>query len=146
MAYEGELLNHCPAGMFNFARTYAVIVTGAAFNPYGHMLLNTGGPNGRYFHVSDVHGQPRMMTEAQFQLYLADNHKTIVTVMRIDIPRPADSQIALEKVLSEKWLWGMVVHNCETMVEDIVVAGGGRKVRLGTFPLPMNATNKCEDW
>ncbi len=146
MSYEGELLMQCPAGIFDFARTYAVLVSGAQFNPYGHMLLNTGGPGGRYFHVSDVYGRPRAMTEAQFQRYLTSNSKTIVSVIRVEIPRPQDSQLKLEQLLSENWAWGAIAHNCETLVEDIIVAGGGRKLRTRILPLPMQATNMCEGW
>lgn len=146
MSYEGELLTMCPAGMFDFSRTYAVLVTGARFNPYGHMLLNTGGRGGRYFHVSDVFGQPRTMNEEQFQRYLRGSGKTIISVIRVAIPRPRDSQAKLEQILANDWAWGAIVHNCETMVEDVVVAGGGRKLRTGALPLPMQATNKCEGW
>jgi len=146
MSYEGELMTQCPVGMYNFSRAYAVLVSGARFNPYGHMLLNTGGRGGRYFHVSDLFGQPRTMTEKQFQDYLASNDKTIVSVIRVTIPRPRDSQIKLEQILSSSWAWGAIMHNCETMVEDIVMAGGGRKLRTGSLPLPMEATNKCEGW
>lgn len=146
MNYEGEILTQCPAGMYDFSRTYAVLVSGARLNPYGHMLLNTGGPGGRYFHVSDVFGRPRTMTETEFQRYLASNKKTIVSVIRVAVSRPRDSQIKLEQLLSSNWAWGAIMHNCETMVEEIVVAGGGRKLRSGSLPLPMQATNKCEGW
>jgi hypothetical protein len=87
MAYEGELLNFCPATMFDFSSAYAVIVSGMKINPWGHMLLNTGGKGGQYFQVSDVYGDPRTM-----------------------------------------------------------MAGGGPKLRQGTFPLPLNAANSCQDW
>ena len=146
MSYEGELLTQSPASMYDFSRTYAVLVSGARFNPYGHMLLNTGGSGGRYFHVSDLRGQPRTMTEMQFQRYLASNNKTIISVIRVHIPRPADAQIKLEEILSDNWTWGGIVNNCETMVEEIVMAGGGRKLRSGVLPLPMEATDKCEGW
>jgi len=144
MAYEGELMSSCR--VFNFRDAYAVIVSGARLNPYGHMLLNTGGRGGTYFQVSDVYGNPRMMNEEQFQRYLAENKKTIVTVMRVVIPEPEKSQLRLEQILSKKWAWGAVAHNCESMVEEIVIAGGGPKLRQGMFPLPMNAANSCADW
>jgi hypothetical protein len=144
MAYEGELMNSCT--MFNFRNAYAVIVSGARFNPYGHMLLNTGGKRGNYFQVSEVFGTPRVMNERQFQRYLDENKKYIVTVMRLSIPQPEKSQLKLEETLSSKWAWGAVVHNCETMVEEIVMAGGAPKLRRGIFPLPMNATNVCTGW
>ena len=86
MPYEGETLTYCPADMFDFGNAYAVIVSGARLNPYGHMLLNTGGKGGNYFQVSDVYGVPRMMNEEQFQRYLTENGKTIITVMPVPIP------------------------------------------------------------
>jgi hypothetical protein len=146
MAYEGEYLNYCPKQMFDFRRSYAVIVSGARFNPYGHMLLNTGGKGGSYFQVAELHNQPRFMNEAQFQRYLNENGKTIITVMKLTIPRPERSQLKLEKLLSEKWTWGAVIHNCETMVEEIIMAGGGPKLRHGASPLPLLAANRCESW
>jgi len=132
--------------MFSFGSTYAVVVSGAKFNPYGHMLLNTGGPGGTYFQVSEVFGQPRFMNEPQFQRYLKENDKFIVTVIPVKIPRPEKAQLKLEELLSEKWKWGVVVHNCETLVEEIVVAGGGPKLHRGPLSLPMKSTNQCTPW
>src|SRR5580704_14158487 len=122
MAYEGEILTSCPSHMMRWHTVYAVIVSGAKLNPYGHMLLNTGGPGGLYFQVSEVYGQPRFMNEMQFKRYLNENNKFIVSVMRIRIPHPEDSQLKLEELLSKKWAWGAVVHNCESWVEEVVVA------------------------
>jgi hypothetical protein len=146
MAYEGELLTYCPAEMFNFRMTYAVVVSGARLNPYGHMLLNTGGPGGTYFQVSDVYGDPRFMNEGQFQRYLRENNKIIVTVLKRQIPYPQKAQLKLEELLSRKWVWGAVVHNCESFVQEIIVAGGGHKIQTGLLPLPMNSTNQCTPW
>jgi hypothetical protein len=146
MAYQGELLRHCPKEMFKFGRTYAVIVNGAQFNPYGHMLLNTGGPGGMYFQVSDVYGDPRIMNEQQFQRYLKDNDKIIVTVMRVSVPHPEKAQLKLEELLSRKWLWGGVVHNCESLIEEVLIAGGGSRLHRGMFSLPMKSTNQCSPW
>jgi hypothetical protein len=146
MAYEGELLRYCPAQMFKFSRTYAVVVTGARMNPYGHMLLNTGGPGGMYFQIAEVHGYPRFMNEEQFQRYLKENNKTIVTVTRLHIPHPEKAQMKVEQLLSEKWNWGAVVHNCESLVEEIVMAGGGPKLHRGLFSLPMKSANECSPW
>lgn len=107
MAYEGELLTSCPARMFSFGKTSAVVVSGARMNPYGHMLLNTGGPGGSYFQVSDLYGDPRFMNEAQFQRYLKENKKIIVTVLPIVIPSPQKAQLKLEQLLSRKWAGGL---------------------------------------
>jgi len=146
MAYEGEAMTACPAQMFTFGTTYAVVVTGAKANPYGHMLLNTGGPGGVYFQVSEVYGVPRFMNEPQFQRYLKENDKTIVTVIRLQIPKPKDAQLKLEELLSRKWLWGVVVHNCESFVEEVLVAGGGPKLHRRVLSLPMQSTNQCTPW
>jgi hypothetical protein len=54
-------MTRCPVQMLPWGRTYAVVVSGARLNPYGHMLLNTGGPGGTYFQVSEVYGQPRFL-------------------------------------------------------------------------------------
>jgi hypothetical protein len=106
MAYEGELLTVCPASICDFRSAYAVVVSGSKFNPYGHMLLNTGGKGGDYFQVSEVYGNPRVMDEEQFQRYLTENDKTIVTAMRVTILHPDKAQIKLEEILSKKWVWG----------------------------------------
>jgi hypothetical protein len=132
--------------MFKFCTTYAVIVSGAKLNPYGHMLLNTGGPGGTYFQVSDIYGVPRFMNEGQFQRYLKENHKTIVTVMPIDIPQPEKAQLKVEQLLSRNWVWGVVVHNCESLVEEIVMAGGGPKLHNGLLSLPVKSANQCRPW
>ena len=146
MPYEGEVMFSCPEQMFMFGRTFAVIVSGAKFNPYGHMLLNTGGPGGIYFQVAGIVSQPRFMNEQQFQRYLKENAKTIVTVIPIYIPQPEKAQRKLEELLSQKWTWGGIVHNCETLVEEIIVAGGGPRLHRSLLSLPINAANQCTPW
>ena len=39
MAYIGELMNECPAHLFDFKSTYAVLVLGDRWNPCGHILI-----------------------------------------------------------------------------------------------------------
>jgi hypothetical protein len=148
MAYEGELMRSCPLQMFKYGRTYAVIVTGAKFNPYGHMLLNTGGPGGIYFQVAgSIIAEVRFMNEQQFQRYLSENQKTIVTVLPIHIRYPEKAQLKLEELLSKKWTWGGVFHNCESMVEAVIMAGGAPKIHRGLLSLPINgANNQCSPW
>lgn len=146
MAYEGEILTYCTAQMFDFSDTYVVIVSGARLNPYGHMLLNTGGKSGKFFQVSDVYGFPRFMNADQFKRYLKENNKFIVTVFPVNIPQPEKAELKLEEILSRKWAWGVVFHNCEGLVEEIVMAGGGPKLHQGMFLLPIYTTNQCRDW
>ena len=146
MAYEGEVLNYCPSDQFDFGDTYVVIVSGAKLNPYGHMLLNTGGKSGYFFQVSDIIGYPRFMNSDQFDRYLKENGKTIVTVFQVNLPDPDKAEAKLEDVLSRSWAWGVVFHNCEGLVEEIVMAGGGPKLHTGHLLLPYLAANSCADW
>lgn len=139
MPYEGEELNECPANMFDFSRTVAVVVSGSWPNAYGHMLLNTGGKGGAYFQVAGVVTRPRWMDEAGYRLYLKENDKTELRRIPVYIPHPERSQLKLEQILSESWTWGAVVHNCETLVEEIVVAGGGPVLHRGLLSLPSEA-------
>jgi hypothetical protein len=136
MAYEGEELNYCPPKMFDFTKAFAVVVSGASFNPYGHMLLNTGGRIGMYFQVAGVNTRPLFMNETGYQRYLSETKKIELKRFSVFIPHPEASQLKLEQILNRNWHWGAVVNNCETLVEDIIVAGGGPKVHRGVFSLP----------
>jgi hypothetical protein len=136
MAYEGEELLMCPKDMFDFTNAYAVVVSGDKPNTWGHMLLNTGGIGGVYFQVAGVRKCPRYMSEAGYRVYLRETKKTELRRFRVYIPEPAKSQLKLEQELSRPWLWGMVLHNCETLVEDIIVAGGGPRIHQGLFYNP----------
>jgi|SRR5215472_4570497 len=154
MPYEGELLRECPGRIFDFSRSYAVVVSGddllphVLHNKWGHMLLNTGGPGGYYFQTGgpSPYDFPRVMNEAQFRRYLEEHSKIIVTVIRVHIPNPEKSQLRLEQLVAKKRLWLGVVHNCESLVEDVVMAGGGPRLHTGVLSLPMNSTNQCARW
>ncbi len=147
MAYEGEALHSCPAEMFDFNSTYVIIVSGASLNPKGHMILNTGGRNGIFFHAVRLYDYPLSMDTSQFQRYLRENDKTIWTIFKITIPYPERSQQKLEELLASKWFWRGIAHNCETFTEEIVEAGGGPHLQKGTFPFPIEAANECrDDW
>ena len=139
MAYEGDELNFCPPTMFDFRRASAVIVSGDGINKWGHMLLNTGGVGGNYFQIAGVRVRPRYMNEDGYQRYLRDTGKTEKWRIRVFIPRPEASQLRLEQLLNESWSWGVVVHNCETMVEQIIMAGGGQRIHQGAISLPTKA-------
>jgi hypothetical protein len=54
---------------FDFKHAFAVVVTGATWNPCGHMLLNTGGSGGWYFHVAERKGNPRFMRADGYRAY-----------------------------------------------------------------------------
>jgi hypothetical protein len=139
MAYEGELLNFCSAQMFDFTKASAVIVSGDGPNIWGHALLNTGGTGGNYFQIAGVATRPRYMDEAGYQRYLRETGKKEIRRIPVYIKNPQASQLKLEQLLNESWTWGIVVHNCETMVEDIIVAGGGPQIHHGILSLPSQA-------
>jgi hypothetical protein len=139
MAYEGDELNFCPSNMFNFSRAFAIIVSGDGPNIWGHMLLNTGGVGGMYFQIAGVIARPRYMDEAGYQRYLKETGKSELRRMPVFIPYPAASQLKLEQLLNERWTWGVVAHNCETLVERIIMAGGGPQIHQGVFSLPTQA-------
>jgi len=139
MAYEGELLNFCPPQMFDFTKASAVIVSGDGPNKWGHMLLNTGGTGGRYFQIVGVVARPRYMDEAGYQRYLRETGKKEIRRISVFVNNPRASQLKLEQLLNDSWRFGVVVHNCETLVEDIILAGGGPRIHRGFFSLPINA-------
>lgn len=139
MAYEGEELNYCPPTMFNFNNASAVIVSGDGPNKWGHLLLNTGGRAGNYFQIAGVRARPRYMDQNGYQRYLRETRKHELQWIPVFIPHPEASQLMLEQLLNASWTWGVVVHNCETLVEQIIMAGGGPMIHHGLFSLPTDA-------
>jgi hypothetical protein len=139
MAYDGEELTFCPANMFDFTKASAVIVSGDGPNRWGHMLLNTGGVGGMYFQVAGAIIRPRYMNEAGYRRYLRESGKSELRRIPVFIKHPTRSQLTLEQLLSKRWVWGAVVHNCESFVEEIIMAGGGPKIHRGPFSLPTQA-------
>ena len=108
---------------FDFSKTYAVVVSGVT--PCGHMLLNTGGLGGWYFHVAGVYKRPKVMGERGYRRYLLENQKIELSPRTfIPIPYPEKSNKKLEEIMQKKWLWGILPHNCVVLVEEIIQAGG----------------------
>lgn len=122
MAYDGDHIDFCMA--FDFTRAYAVVVSGAKWNPCGHMLLNTGGTGGWYFHVAEVRGRPKFMGEAGYQRYLIENGKKEVSRTFVKIPDPDACNRKLEELLLKQWTWFLLPNNCASFVEDVLQAGG----------------------
>jgi hypothetical protein len=127
MEYSGERMMACPALPFDFKRDFAVVVSGDGPNFCGHLLLNLGGIGGYYFHVSGpgVYNFPRMMNEQGYRLYLKDSGKKELKRFSVRITKSDAAMLKLEQLLSAKWLWGVLPHNCASFVEEIVAAGGG---------------------
>jgi len=132
--YDGDILRTCPARVYDFMNTFAVVVSGARLNPCGHLLLNAGGCAGWYFHVAEVRGFPRGMGPAGFRRYLRDNGKRELDRVRVPLLRPAAAMARLEELLSVKWTWFVLPHNCARFVEEIVQAGGSSASLLGNCP------------
>ena len=124
MAYEGEILNYCPSSAYTFSDTSAVVVSGATWNPCGHLILNVGGRNGVYLHVAGIHDYPRYMNEEGYQRYLRENGKREIRRTPVRITDINAAMLKLEYLLASKWTWGVLPHNCASFVEEIVQAGG----------------------
>jgi hypothetical protein len=124
MAYEGDLMVACPVTMYDFAHTTAVVVSGDGPNFCGHLILNIGGKIGVYVHVAGLRTEPRKMDEDGYRRYLKETAKKELRRFPVSISYPARAMLKLEQLLSEKWTWGVLPHNCASFVEEIVGAGG----------------------
>ena len=125
MAYEGDEMIACPQTPYSFQETYAVVVSGDGPNFCGHLILRVGlDGNEKYLHVAGGWTQPRQMDEAGYRRYLKETGKHEIKRFRVLITKPDDAMRRLEVLLSVKWLWGVLPHNCARFVEDIVGAGG----------------------
>lgn len=134
MAYEGEILNACGVVNVDLARVSVVAVSGDGPNICGHLLLYTPNGGGYYFHVTGdpngsgagrLRGYPMYMTEAGYRQYLQDTGKRELRRRALDLPNPSGAYLYLEGLLSEKWTWAVLPHNCVAFVEDVIQAGGG---------------------
>ena len=126
MAYLGDRMNMCNAQMFNFHTTQAIVVSGDGINLCGHMLLNTGGSGGMYFHVAGVHDYPRYMNANGFDRYVRENKKRVLRRQHVHIPDPTASHHKLEQLLADRWRWMVLPNNCANFVEEVVRAGGSK--------------------
>lgn len=126
MAYEGDALDSCGTVWFDFRNASAVVVSGVAINPCGHMLLNVGGRTGYYIHVAGVNVQPKYMNEAGYQRYLTDNSKRELSRTAVKLKYPTKAAAKLEQLLSKPWAWWVLPHNCAAFVEEVLQAGGSK--------------------
>jgi hypothetical protein len=143
--YEGELLYQCPADL-DFTVTQAVIVSGASWNPCGHMILCCGSnsDNARYFHVAGqgteeywgVYAYPKFMNEAGYWRYLNENGKQELRRRDASISSVTGAYGKLMDYMANKWVWGVLIHNCAVFVRDIILAGGG----------DLTVMLNCPDW
>ena len=57
----------------------------------------------------------------------------------VRIPNTDAAQRKLDDLLSKSWAWWLVVHNCESFAEDIIVAGGGRPIHTTWYAKPVDS-------
>ncbi len=127
--YEGEAVTSCAdRSIYDCSDAYAVVVSGASSNPFGHMILNFGGPGGHYFHKCQLHGYALLMTQAGFSRYCVeeDPPKVVLTRMRVSVPDPDAALRKMESILQDKEFWLVVPHNCVDFCERILQAGGAK--------------------
>ena len=134
MAYEGELLSECPQGL-DFSLTQAVVVSGASWNPCGHMILCVGNSSDTswYFHVAGagvrevygVYAYPKFMREEGYQRYLLENSKRELRRLDAMISNPDGARTRLMILMADKWFCGVLPHNCAGFVKEVIRAGGG---------------------
>jgi hypothetical protein len=125
MAYEGEVLTMSDPDVLTFTGASVVIVSGDGPNVCGHALLYTyGGTDPHYFQIASFYDYPHYMDEAGYQRYLKETGKTELTRIPGNITNPQGSQDMLELLMSKKWVWGVLPHNCIDFVERVLIAGG----------------------
>jgi hypothetical protein len=126
MGYNGEHLSRCPERAFEFTHDASiVVVTGDGPNFCGHGLLNTNNCGGWYFHVTgEVYTQPWFMDAQGYGRYMRENGKQEIRRIPLLIKEPKKAREKLMDLLSQKWLWMGIPHNCVTFVETVASAGG----------------------
>jgi hypothetical protein len=120
--YVGETLLACEA--YDFTTTFAVVVSGDGPNVCGHLLLNTGGIGGSYFHIAERKGYPRRMSEDGYRRYLAENGKKELKRFKVAVANPDGANTMLNQLTANIWSWWVLPHNCASFVEEVVEAGG----------------------
>ena len=134
MAYEGEILNACGIIQIDFSETWIVAVSGDGPNICGHLLIYSAKGGGYYFHVTGdptakgikkVRGYPMYMNDTGYRRYLKETGKRELSRRKMDLPNPSKAMLYVEGLLSEKWTWAVVPHNCVSFVEEVIDAGGG---------------------
>ena len=127
MAYEGARMIACPVEAYDFTQTYAVVVSGDGPNFCGHLILKVGLQGAeRYLHVAGVYTEPLSMDESGYRRYLEETGKSELKRFRVTITDANAAMREIEILLSKKWLWGILPHNCARFVEDVVAAGGSK--------------------
>ncbi|MCB1824649.1 MAG: hypothetical protein KDJ54_08785 [Candidatus Competibacteraceae bacterium] len=126
MAYHGEILDQCGLIEIDCSLIAVVAVSGDGPNVCGHLLLHTGPRRGGYyFHVAELRGQPRYMSESGYQRYLRESGKTEIRRRYLSLPDPQGAMRYLEELMANTWTWLVLPNNCVAFVEEVIKAGGG---------------------
>jgi len=122
--YIGEVMNACGVINIDFSDTTIVAVSGDGPNICGHLLLKTGSRGGYYFHVIELHGYPRYMSDSGYRRFLDESGKSELNRVDIAIPDQNGALTQLENLMSNKWTWMVLPNNCVSFVEEVLDAGG----------------------
>ena len=125
MAFVGSEMSSCFSVPFTSAA--CVVVSGDGINVCGHALLYA---DGYYFHVAGVYDRPRYMTEDGYRQYLTEAGKTELGRYRRFLSLPAAAYTKLTRLMSDRWLWGVLPNNCIVFVEEVLQAGGATNFGL----------------
>lgn len=88
------------------------------------MILNIGGHGGTYTHIAEASGYPYFMNQKGYERYLRENNKIELKRVRVNIPKPRQAKLKLEKLKYQRWTWMVLPNNCAHYVEEILQAGG----------------------
>lgn len=153
MPYEGEVLNACGVVNVDLSEVYVVAVSGDGPNFCGHLLLHVPKGGGYYFHVAGdpnarglmkMRGYPMYLTAAGYRRYLKDTGKRELRRRALSLPNPKGANLYLESLMSEKWTWGVLPHNCVSFVEAVLEAGGGEWGSYSNCPAVATADSVSE--
>jgi hypothetical protein len=125
VSYSGEVLDQCGVVHADFSRVAVVAVSGDGPNVCGHLLIHAGSADGYYFHVADLRGYPKYMTEQGYRRYLRESGKSEIRRVPLSLPNPNGAYLYLERLMAEPWTWLVLPNNCVAFVEEIIRAGGG---------------------
>ena len=84
------------------------------------------------------------MSDAGYRKYLKETGKTELRRRKVDLPNPSAALLYVENMLSEKWTWAILPHNCVTFVEAVLEAGGGSWGSYSNCPALATSDNVSE--
>ncbi len=125
MSYDGEVMDGCGGLDLDLANSYVVAVSGSGPNFCGHLLFYTSSGGGHYFHVAELHGRPKHMSQSGFARYLQEAGKTEIRRVYVPLPEPQAALNYLDALMRANWTWLLLPNNCVAFCEEIISAGGG---------------------